>query len=682
MQREIKQIFLDNNDNIYVTDDNNVLYFYDGLMYHPFLEPLGNIHNCFFMGDRFFVHHTNTISVFDEDLNLVNLCNSWITDKIDKVCYCKENNTVATLEQGGKVHVYFGVSHNPDQNNDEDVTMASISHAFKSNNGEKYIGYQIFQDIKIVNDILLTFNEGIVKIFHLKKHKFVYIASIVLKKQFYDEIYDFNLMQNIFTLSSGSQFYLNKKPNIHNIQEKNFSHFEIFKQHNIYFWLKDNNLYFYYRNDNFYNIVRPIISILQPELNIEYHDKSDYCCDKVELSGVKSMVNVINGKSMQIISINNENYLINKKLTKISFSDELIFFDSISELTKCDANFIIDIENNSSILDQLINIIPNLYRLNNDFIYEFHQVSHQGDIISFGEGSTRHCFNYLRNEIDAVLQKKFESYDEQFVNRLGKLFYFCYVEGQVTFYNIDPYFFYLLSEKTDHLTLLKIFKGNDFDLYHKQYLEYHNDISKLSELDIGVETIDQYMHYLFSANLTSTQQSLYKSFVKGFSYFATRNKSYKFIKRLPLIYYIKMLTSSNFIDIDFEFSNDGNISNEIFEIFCDIFNDIFYSLTKENMLIFLQNVTGSQYYHGTVHVVIACTNTEFLLEQLIHDEITRTDLISNDILTNFNIQENNTSVLYEISTCNTELIINIIPSRINIKEILRLLTIEDLNMKN
>lgn len=702
MQKEIKQIFLDKNDNVYVTDHNDILYLYDEYKYYPFLASLNDIAECFYMGDRFFVHHSNTMSIFDENFNLVKLQNSWITDKIDKVCYCKENNSIATLEQG-KVHVYFGVSHNSDQNNDDDVTMASISHAFKSDNGEKYIGYQMFQDIKIVNDVLLTFNERVVKIFHLKKNNFIYITSIILKKNFYDEITNFSLLQNIFTLSSGSQFYLNKQPSIDNIQCKNFSHFEIFKRQNIYFWIKDNNLCFYYSNNKINDILKPLISILCPKLEKFPSEKSDYCYNQIELSEINQNINIINGETMQIISINNDKYLINEKLIKIIFSDELICFDSVCELAKMDTNFIIDIENNSSILCQLINIIPNLYRLNNDIIFEFHQIDSNGNIISFGEGSTRHCFNYLRNEIDIVLQNNFDSYDEINVVKLGKLFYFCYVEGSAFFSNIHPYFFYLLSEKSDYVTLLKMFKGNDFNMYYNQYIEYCNDISKLADLDIGIKTIDEYMEYLFSGNLSKEQKLLYKSFVKGFLYFATRNKFYKFIKKLPLIYYIKMLTTFDYFNIDIEFSKSSDdINDQLFDTFCDIFNNVFLNLTKEKMSIFLQNVTGSQYYSGTVHVVLAYNYKEFMVKQLIYNENIDTDeeIILEEIMIDLAIAQQSDSnwsnpfshllnstiknheTFYEISTCNTELTINIFPSRENISEIINLLTIEDINMKN
>jgi hypothetical protein len=690
MQKEFKQVFLDNSDNIYVTDIKDVLYLFDKYSYYPFIESLDNIKNCFFMGDRFFVHHSRTISIFDETLTIVKLQNSWITDKIDKVCYCTEDNAIVTLEDG-EVHVYFNVSNNRNQS-DDDVVVASISHAYKTVNGEKYVGCQIFQDIKIVGNFLLTFNYDTVKIFDLQKNFFKYIMTMTLEKTYFDEICEIDLYLGIFTLESGGYlFFLENLPDIE-LHEKNLGHFEIFKKQHMYCWISHNKFCFYFNKNKFNDIVKPLLMLLQSEQKNISNNQNKYCSDWIDLSQIKSKVKVINGKSTQLIVIDKKVYSIDGELKEIVLTDDLILFNFDCELPKYDINFVIDIENNRSVLDQLINIIPNIYRLNNEVIYAFQQIDSNGNIISFGDGVTRHVFNSLRNDIDTILKNNLESVDHEYAIKLGKIFYFCHVEGSELFSNIHPYFFYLLSEKSDHITLLKMFKGNDFELYYNQYIEYDKNPLELSKLELEINTIEEYIQYLILDNLTSNQKLLYESFVKGFLYFATRNKFYKFIKKLPVMFYIENLIATDFFNANLDFLKISNeVDKNMFKTFCDTFNTAFMNLTRKETSMFLQNVTGSQYYADTVHIVFAYIKQNLEVKQIVYDEnidinedVNGDDEIENNemIISLNNSSEKDNDPIYKISTCDAELIINIMPSEENIIEIIRLLTIEDLNMKN
>jgi hypothetical protein len=218
---------------------------------------------------------------------------------------------------------------------------------------------------------------------------------------------------------------------------------------------------------------------------------------------------------------------------------------------------------------------------------------------------------------------------------------------------------------------------------------------KLTNLDIGLNTLDSYIKYLLIANLTNEQILLYESFVKGFLYFAARNKHYNLIRKLPIIYFIKALVSSEYFNANFEFFKNDNVDQKIFDTFSKIFVEEFTKLTTKQMSIFLQNVTGSQYYSDTVNVVLAYDKALKTIQNIYDDHFSSDNdqsdnnseeipiLENNNIILDLqNVNKENNKPIYEISTCNTELTFNILPNRKNIQNILHLLTIEDLYMKN
>ena len=234
-------------------------------------------------------------------------------------------------------------------------------------------------------------------------------------------------------------------------------------------------------------------------------------------------------------------------------TDETIFFGKINEYyEKTDIKLVIDIDINFPIIEQLINTIPSIYRLNNEMIYCFEQVDTNSNIISYGEGVTRHVFNMLRKEIDILFENNLASKNNflstvptemasknNFLStvptemvqmkkgdcfKLGKLFYFCNRDGGETFFNIHPYFFYALSlrgcGKSDHITLLKKFKSDDFETYHKQYIRYLENPKELEDLDLDIKTAENFIEFLFTHNLTKEQIELYDKFIDGFCFFA------------------------------------------------------------------------------------------------------------------------------------------------------------------
>lgn len=691
MDTKIRKVFLDKSDNIYITDNSGYLYLYANDQYFPFMTKLENIKNCFLINDLYFVYHQNTISIFDKDLcNIEVSMDTWITKNIDDVCYNPHKNLIVTLEKG-EVYVNLHVTNMGYTENDQFVRISLNHNLIESHDGTKIIKHKKFENIKIVDNILLAYKPSGTKIYTLeifgvKKKPFI----INVSNKIFNDICEYNDIYDIFTLQDGSQILFDvtlfditlfTDPDIMN---------NIYYIQRVYWWISDDKLYCYYDKDRYYDIVEPLIKLLSATKNTISHIVTNkYIIDIALPSGVN--ISTVNNKTQQIIVLNNQPYLIGQKISKINFDHELVCYDSISELysEKMDTCLFIDIDNSRVIVPQLLNIIPYIYRLNNDFDYQFQYIDSNSNVISYGEGVTRDVFNILRMEIDQILNENFCSYSEIDVFNLGKLMYFCNRDGFEKFFNIHPYFFFLLSRDIDHVTLIKKMKWNDFNLFYDQYKKYVENPSKIKELGLNLESINDYVKYLMIGNLTETEQRLYEKMVDGFMYFTSRNKYYNFFKDLSIVYYINQLIGTEYFNATLDFSvKNESIDRKIFSNFKKTFCQLFNELSKYEKSIFCQNVTGSQYHTEIIHIVLAYEKKELIVKQAIYDEDTIVDEDNNEIIEPvmnniiINLDTNNNNLDYQISTCDTELMINVFPSEDNLRSIINLLIINDKNMKN
>lgn len=677
MERKIKRTFIDKSSNIYIVDIMDILYLYDDNQFYPFMEIMNDIKDCFFIHDRFFVHHGKTISIFDEYLFKIPMTSeSWITNKIDMVCYSNEENIIITLEDG-EVYINFGVT-NKSGILDDEVQRISLSNK-----------YFKFEEIKVINDLLITYKNNTIGLFALMENNIDFVSSINVDKKIFNNITQIDWMNNLLILENSDKLSFSGKLYIQNYIDP-YSYNLLFNIQQAYFLYKDGYLMCSHSPDKLNTIIKPLEKIL-PVLNsitvdtqTKYHQLTTFTLPKnIDLS-------IIQNNTKQIIIYNNRPLLIDQILYEISLTDESVYYDNfdIQYMEKSDTNMIIDIDISVPIIKQLINIIPFIYRLNDEMIYKFEQVDSDSNVISYGDGVTRHIFNSLRKEIDIVLEKKFLSYDLTYAFNLGKLLYFCNREGAEKFFNIHPYFFYKFSNSSDHVTLLKKFKGNSFNIFHSQYIQYINNPKSLEELELGINTPDQYICYLLSSDLTEEQIKHYDAFIKGFNIFYTRNKSYSVLKKLPILCLINQLVGDDFFKANLEyFAKNRNVDTKHFEDFQKIFRKLFGQLSKKEMACFVQNITGSQYYTGTINIVLAYEKKELIVHQAVYDENIfigqEEPLEVNDIiivLDNDKTDEN--KLIYQISTCNAELIINVLPNEENLTSIIKILTVEDLNMKN
>ena len=709
--RPIKKTFLDKIDNVYVVDNNDVLYMYDNGEFYPFANVKENImediKDCFFINSTFFVYHSNTISIFDVGLFKVDMVeNTWITHNIDQVCYHMEYNLIATLERG---ELYVHTNIDDTVGSDHEIDRISLSHyRFKDDNGDIHIEYKQFEHIKIIDNILLALdNSRELSVFLLNSHgKIRRISLLNINKQLYDRIINYNEDYQILILDNGNYMSLNGTFHIPNKHiDKTFNNL-IFNHNGCLFMVQNNSLIGYYEKREYESLIKPMIDI--------FSDATYELADVPNSShGIMTIVlppninfKIINGNFSQLIIHDNRYYIItlSTKLPiiqgapipgttcefhEIILTNDVIYFDKINEYypEKMDTRLMIDMDIKKPVVEQLINIIPAVYRLNNEMIYGFEQINSQNndEIVSYGEGVTRHIFNNLRKELDCIMENKFSGYDPLSCYKLGKLLYFCNRDGQQTFECIHPYFFFSLSKESDHVTLIKKFRGSDYQLYYDQYVQYSHNLAKLEELYLGLRTIGDFMRYLLSSDLAPKEIILYDEFIKGYNFFGDRNKLSKLIKKFPIKYHIEKLIATYFFDAELEYSvKTHSVSREHFKTFCITFRKLFGDLTKKEKCMFLQNVTGSCYYNGIIKVILAYEEKEIITKQLVYNaniiDEEEPESINNVII---GLDENEpTNVTYSVSTCSTELIINTKPTEENITTILNLLTIEDHNMKN
>ena len=655
MERKIQQIFLDKNNFIYVVDNTNILYLYsqEDNHFYPFISILKSIKNCFMIDNYFYIHHLNTISVFDENLlKIESFGNNWITQNIDCVCYDINKNIIVTLEHG-EVYVNQNITQYS-QYFGEEIHRISLSHKYKYwDNKLHLIEYLKFDEIKILDELLLVYKNDHMSIFYLQFDNVKHMININISKQTFDEIYEFNKIHNFFNLQNGNKLTLTGEQHIDMITDN-----IIFNEQKIYFALKNKQIFCYFNKIKYDTIIKPLLLVL-PTIETVITDIDNNHQSIIITLLEDTNIFFITGNISQIIICNNKFFLINDKLCEIILLNETIYYDSLDiyYFDKLDNNLIIDVNITQSITDQLINIIPPIYRLNNNMIYNFEHTDNNNNIISYGEGASRQIYSLLRKELDLILENKFYLCNMVDSFKLGKLMYFCNKESYETFVNIHPYFFYCLSKESDYIILLKKFKGHNYDLYYKQYMEYVNYPENLLNLDMDIKTHHDYIKFLFIADLTEEQICLYNEFVKGFCYFSHRHKSYYLIKNLSIIYYINKLIVDEYFDVKLNFSVKNNLINKFYyEQFCETFKKFFDKLTQQEKLYLIQNITGSQYYSDIINIIFAYDFEEF------------------------NILDKKS--IYQISTCNAELIVNLMPSEENINTLIKYLIIEDLSMKN
>ncbi|AGF85260.1 hypothetical protein QJ854_gp522 [Moumouvirus goulette] len=658
---KIKQIYLDDMNNIYILDNRDILYLYNKNKFFPFIFDFENINKCFMIDKyTYIIYHDKTISIFDKNLLKINLFdNEIIRNNISDVQYYSDDQIVIILEQG-QIFVIFDMS-----NLNEDYQIKTLINPISGN-----IPYK---NIKTVKNLLFAQKNDVVDIFNMSINDISYIKTINLSLHSGIKIVNDLDFLSIMTINNINDLMKNGCcPFINN---------EIYLNKGYCIYKASNFLVCYYDINVFEQIIKPFTLIISKKnIQTSKYYNGNYVMtiifeqeDEMELES---------NNDFYILSYKKNFYQIDEKFEQIIFDEDLINYDNFY-VDKDEDTLSIDLNYQEPIIDQLLYVIPNIYRLNFGRIFQFEQINKYGKVISYGDGVTRHVYNNLRQEIDDVLKNKLDNLDDNKAFKLGQLIYFASTDGGEFFNNIHPYYFYLMSNKEDAELLIRKFKSENYELFMKQYEQYSKNPDML--IDLGIDN-KNYLEYIFSSDLSDKQIEIYKYIVKGFKYLYKRNSNYKILKKCCVPHLINRLISSGLFEIGLNlYIKNNKVDLKRFNDFKNIFMDLFSKLSQQEKSIFSQNITGSQYYFGDINIIYA-----YKKQQIIECEVfNENDILQNMGSDTYPIETINMPIVnkkikpeYQISTCGRELIIYIEPSENNIQKIIDCLIIQDNFLKN
>lgn len=636
---EINTIYTDKY-NIFVSDENNILYeFVDG-RFNPYLYNFGNVVTCIKNDNCTFIY-TDSSQIFFVVLKANKYEYEYISFNADidsMTCY-RRKNILLTIEDGIIYEYQFLYSHSLS------VLRVESNWIYNPKNPNPKIIKSIDDYILIYYDSYCNVQRGeqVIASFSISEINFNFIKNVVDDEKL--------VFLNHTSVSFDDKYLITRNLTKGNINQT-CDQLKICDDGYHYVILIGNIM------DYFKDVIDTVVFDC-----IDYGDNEDFDC--IDYFVKDNIIKYTNIKFKQNITIKNNGYLLiigceNKyivmKITSIQdlyFIDSNINFNALLDNDKLnkDNSLYIDINLSLPLIPQLTILVPSIYRLNSNKFYVFENVINN-IIISYGVGVTRSVFNKLAIELDEVfdqLNSNSQSISNYNFAQIGKLLYFCAFEGNTKICKLPAYFFYRLVTSYRKITnsdiyrLFERFKDTPKPLY-QQYLNYVRNPNELIALDIGITNVDDYLTFLFTENLNKESVNAYDNIVMGYNYFFQRKKDFNIIKFLPLLFKLVKLVDDKCI-INFDFTHKFNTyqGNKLIDKYIKEFNSVFQNQELAKKLQIIQNITGNRYYRSKIFVVF--------------DEDDKKD--------------------YEISTCNAELTLFLKNGKINVTDIIQSIAIED-----
>lgn len=589
---DVKNAILDKNENLYLCDKNGILYMLENKSYHPFQWELKNVTNCFKMMNIYFILDDYKILMFDRNFKRYNLENAdevfEAFNDVLKIEYDIQNNYIITLTLNNKIFL-INISK---KFNDIIARCYDLSNQLAENSIE-------FNNIKLCNDILFIDTEQYIytaSIVNEEKHNYLYPHHVEHNKCVIN-IDKLESCQSFVCIFNDGSCYDLKTFEYHPMID--VEHKVSKKNH--YFYIIDQQLNIICKNTYNY-VVEDFLNKLN-NCNIISTVNDDLTSYNVTFDNFR-ILNIITSKKYQLIQIHDLFYLVNCNIKKLVIHPMKINFDEIISPIEKNALFVIDIVDNISIVSQIRKSISLFYRSNMTLKYGFNILNDNKEIRSYGRGTTREIFSRLNKELCLLLKNNFKEIEMHKMFELGNLFYFCNVESLCKFKNLHPYFYYLLSKESDHLLLLKYFKNDEYKRYKDLYMQYSLNPEKIDELCMDdIKTLDDYVKYLIANDLTDIEKEKYKKLYEGFIYFHSRVSFHGIVMKLPISYFIKILTldeTSYELNIKFPVREDTN-----YNLHCHFSNIITSKIAlwnKKQIKNFRRNITGSNYNTGYIYI--------------------------------------------------------------------------------
>lgn len=648
---DLNQFFIDENNNIYVIDKNNVIYYYLDNILVPFYGDIENITNCKYFNGCHYISTNSAIYLFSNELILLN------TMSVNNPILIVKNYEIDTSD----FIIDFMQFDIIDKLDDKFLILLYQSNTMNSNKSYRHI-YQNFTDIFLSNTNIV-----------MCKDLFKPVQQIIRFDTLIDIFNSFVAIDKSCTkvfLSNGSIYHL-----INQSTNK-------FDKYILDDFMHSSNILMFYE-ENLIKIIHKkkylisMVEVFNNENICVENIGNDYLISKIKANVITNSDNWL-FYSDKIINISDISNLLILNLSRL-----VIKYDYLIEMFQnksTDDTIYIDIDPNKNIVTQLLNIIPNLYRLNMFSKYHFEQVDQVNNIVtSYGPGVIRQILDIGGSQLDNIIN----NYNSNAIS-VGKLLAFIFNETNIKFKYIHPYFFFLLSNSGDYENLLRRFKESDYDNFYQQYLRYIIDPKELIRIDLpDVLDANDFIRYIFSCDLTDSQITYYNNLYNGFMYFHRRLPFYtNVILHLPIEFYLgKLLDDKNITyKLIYEVDQDTTITETNYLKFIRIFSDIYSGLNIESKRMIAKQTTGSKYFTGDIHIIYQYKDST-IIQNTYSGEIIDEDIDHIPVSTNLiNLEPRKKD--YTISTCNASLYVNIPPTYDTINNLIEMLAIADSHMVN
>lgn len=660
---DIDRYFTDEELNIYIIDKNRIIYFLSENKLIPFY---GNINSaidilmCKYFNNNYYIVCTDRFYIFTDDLVYKNVI--YINNPILIVKELDSNDLIENFTEN------FIMCNIIDRIDDKYLILF-----YQSDNNSQYIYYnfdyvEIFINDNQIHICIDLFKESyqIVSLdIGLDLSKMIVAIDNTLTKLFLSNGHIYDLTNNRLCVSDKIEAICK---------------FDFIDISNIVYYCDNCNTYIICKKSQLVSLLDFLEGMTTTIKSADIYYAITIDSHNINISSSSAHAIIIRDTMIYINNIFNHIDL-NLSKCRIQYDYLLILYQAKT----FDHSITIDIDSNRQIIDQMIEIIPKIYRLNTDINYNFEKYNGlTDDIVSYGVGVSRDILSSCAHQLDKLFNAENNKYNGRSV---GKLLAFLFAISNVKFNNIHPYFFYLLSNPTDSTNYQKLFhrfKNADADRYYNYYQNYKNDPTLLSELDMeNILTADDYVKYIFTHDLDPRMIKYYEEIYYGFVVFHQRLPFYRsVIISFPIDFYLDRMITNNAIKHKLLFSiesGDVNISNFDYITFVKNFTDRYNSLDISEKRIIAKQITGSEYFEGEINIIYKYSKSVDIEQNIYSNDLIDEDHGLGDPIDSIVIAKLDT-IVYEISTCYSKMYVYIEPDKDKINKLIDLLLIVDKNM--
>ena len=400
----VKNIFISSPSKILLYDENSILYKYHNNKLYPYSKIFDNIIDLIYTYDFIFARSNEKIYIIKQNafkMGLIEYFKIYISSSpIVEMSYYKKGKILCIINNTNIIF-YSNFS-------DSDIIE-----------DKKPIYYEL-KTVKFIKGILIA---GFTDHVKLVKYYYSYPETMCDIKTDTENIYNItDIKDNRLVLKNKD--CIDYQGNYYKMDIKKYC------TDNVLFYRKVNNAYYFYiRYDNFsnlnfssklvdlHNYIMTINFYIYKDNKIYFWDKSPIDDDTIICFIINFNANIITKYKDTILIVDtNYTYVFINDIIKINYQ---ICYDTIHNYKKYSINkdISIDIDISSSILEQLIKIVPNIYRLNYNKRFNFHYI--KNDII-LSQNISSIVFDKLRLELEEVF-KNISRNDNYYI--IGNLLY-------------------------------------------------------------------------------------------------------------------------------------------------------------------------------------------------------------------------------------------------------------------